>query len=65
MPRMRDDSIAEKSDRRELNHPQNVTLHFMHFNYCRVHQTLRVTPAMQAGLGDHVWEIEELVTLLD
>ena len=42
-----------------------VALHFMHYNYCRVHQTLRVTPAMQAGLADHAWEIEELVALID
>ena len=42
-----------------------VALHFMHYNFCRVHQTLRVTPAMQAGLADHVWELEELVGLLD
>jgi hypothetical protein len=34
-------------------------------NYCRIHQTLRVTPAMQAGITDHVWELEELVALLD
>jgi len=38
---------------------------FMHYNYCRIHQTLRVTPAMQAGLTDHVWELEELVKLID
>jgi len=42
----------------------SIVLHFMHYNYCRIHQTLRVTPAMQAGLTDHVWEIEELVGLL-
>jgi hypothetical protein len=47
------------------NHQAMVALHFMHYNYCRVHQTLRVTPAMQAGLTDHVWEIGELVALLD
>jgi hypothetical protein len=47
-----------------LNHAHNVALHFMHYNYCRIHQTLRVTPAMQAGLTDHVWELEELVGLL-
>jgi hypothetical protein len=41
-----------------------VALHFMHYNYCRIHQTLRVTPAMQSGLTDHAWEIEELVALL-
>jgi len=32
----------------------------MHYNFCRVHQTLRVTPAMEAGIAGHVWEIEEL-----
>jgi len=37
----------------------------MHYNFYRIHQTLRVTPAMQAGLSDHVWEIEELVGLLE
>jgi IS1 family transposase len=42
-----------------------VALHFMHYNFCRVHQTLRVTPAMQAGIADHVWTLEELVGLLE
>lgn len=42
-----------------------VALHFMHYNFCCVHRTLRVTPAMAAGIADHVWEIEELVALLD
>jgi hypothetical protein len=46
------------------NHAHNVALHFMHYNYCRVHQTLRVTPAMEAGLTEHVWGIEELVALI-
>src|SRR5882762_7971752 len=36
-----------------------------HYNFCRVHQTLRVTPAMEAGLTDHVWSVEELVGLLE
>jgi hypothetical protein len=47
------------------NHAAMVALHFMHYNYCRIHQTLRITPAMQAGLTDHVSEIEELVGLID
>jgi hypothetical protein len=42
-----------------------VAINFMHYNYCRIHQTLRITPAMAAGLTDHIWEIEELVALLD
>lgn len=46
------------------NHSHAIALHFMHYNFCRVHQTLRVTPAMEAGLTDHVWELEELVGLL-
>jgi IS1 family transposase len=47
------------------NHKHAVALHFMYYNYCRVHQTLRVTPAMEAGLASHVWSITELVALLD
>jgi hypothetical protein len=46
------------------NHGYAVALHFMHYNFCRVHKTLRVTPAMQVGLTDHVWTIEELCNLL-
>jgi IS1 family transposase len=47
------------------NHEAAISLHYGHFNWCRVHQTLRVTPAMEAGLTDHVWEVEELVAVLD
>ena len=42
-----------------------VALHFMHYNYCRKHQTIGTTPAVEAGLADHVWGLEELVGLLD
>lgn len=41
-----------------------VALHFMHYNFCRVHKTLRVTPAMEAKVTDHVWEIEEILNLI-
>ena len=40
------------------------SLYFMYDNFGRVHQTLRVTPAMEAGLTDHVWTIEEIVALI-
>lgn len=46
------------------NHAAAVALWFMYYNFCRVHQTLRVTPAMEAGLLEHVWNIEGLVNLL-
>ncbi len=45
------------------NHGHMVALYFMHYNFCRVHKTLRVTPAMEAGLTDHVWDLEELLRL--
>ena len=47
------------------NHAHAVALHYMHYNFCRVHQTLRVTPTMEAGITDHVWSIEELISLAD
>jgi IS1 family transposase len=42
----------------------SVALFHMHYNFARVHQTLRVTPAMEAGLSDHVWSISEIVSLI-
>jgi IS1 family transposase len=47
------------------NHCHMVAIYHAYYNFCRVHQTLRVTPAMEAGLADHVWTIEELVSLLE
>jgi IS1 family transposase len=47
------------------NHAAAVALYFMWYNFGRVHQTLRVTPAMEAGVGDHVWTVAEIVGLLD
>jgi IS1 family transposase len=46
------------------NHGHKVALYFMHYNCCRIHKTLRVTPAMEAVLTDHVWTIEEILHLL-
>jgi len=46
------------------NHAAMVALYFMYYNFARVHQTLRVTPAMEARISDHVWSIEEIVALL-
>jgi IS1 family transposase len=47
------------------NHAAAVSLHFMHYNFARIHKTLRVTPAMEAGVSDHIWSLEEIVGLLD
>jgi len=45
------------------NHAAMVAIHFMHYNFARIHKTLRVTPAMAGGLADHVWSFEEIVLL--
>ena len=48
------------------NHMHMISLHFMHYNFARVHKTLRVTPAMEAGIANHIWTIEERISgLLD
>jgi IS1 family transposase len=45
------------------NHKAAIALHFMHYNFARIHKTLRVTPAMEAGLSDHVWSLDEIARL--
>ena len=47
------------------NHAHSVAMYTFFYNYCRVHQTLRVTPAMAAGITDHLWEVSDMVALLD
>lgn len=42
-----------------------LAFHFMYYNFARIHQTLRVTPAMEAGVADHVWPMDEIVGLLE
>jgi hypothetical protein len=42
-----------------------VSLHFMHYNFCRVHKTLGTRPAVAAGVANHVWTVEEMVGLLE
>lgn len=46
------------------NHAAAIALHFMHYNFCRIHKTLRVTPAMEAGVDDHLWDVDEIATLV-
>ena len=47
------------------NHVASIALHYAHYNLVRIHQTLRVTPAMAAGLTDRAWEIADLLALMD
>jgi IS1 family transposase len=47
------------------NHKHMLAIFFVYYNFARIHQTLRVTPAMQAGISDHVWSLEEIAALAD
>jgi hypothetical protein len=57
--------LTNAFSRKIENHAAMVGIYFMWYNFGRVHQTLRVTPAMEAGIADHVWSVEEIVGLLD
>jgi len=46
------------------NHGHAIAIHYMYYNFGRIHQSLQVTPAMEAGISDHVWSIEEIVAFL-
>jgi IS1 family transposase len=45
------------------NHSAAVAIHIMHYNFARIHKTLRITPAMAAGVSEHVWELDEIANL--
>lgn len=45
------------------NHMHAISLYFMFYNFCKIHKTLRVTPAMEAGIDDHVWSLEEVIMM--
>ena len=52
-------SAAKRRDSTAYDFMQDVSLYFMFYNFGRVHQTLRVTPAMEAGIADHVWSVAQ------
>src|SRR3954452_20274816 len=47
------------------NHAHSVAIHTMHYNFVRIHQTLRCTPAMAAGVSAHLWELADMVGVLE
>jgi IS1 family transposase len=46
------------------NHIASIAIHYMHYNFVRIHQSLRVTPAMAAGVTDRLWSMEDIIALL-
>lgn len=55
--------LTKGFSKKVANHAAMVAIHFMHYNFARIHKTLRVTPVMAAGLADHVWTLEEIMSL--
>jgi IS1 family transposase len=47
------------------NHMHALSIYFMHYNFVRIHQTLRVTPAMEAGVTDRLWDLTDIVRIVD
>jgi hypothetical protein len=57
--------LTNAFSRKIENHVASLAIHYMHYNFVRIHQTLRVTPAMAAGVTDRPWSMEDLLGLLD
>jgi len=55
------DAATNAFSKKIENHVAAIALHYMHYNFCRIHQAPRVTPAMEAGLTDHVWTLPGLL----
>jgi hypothetical protein len=47
------------------NHAHSVAIHFMHYNFVRIHQTLRITPAMAAGVTQTLWSITDMIRVIE
>jgi IS1 family transposase len=57
--------LSNGFSRKVENHKHMMAVHYMYYNFSRIHQTLRVTPAMEAGVTDHVWSFSEIISFLD
>jgi hypothetical protein len=56
--------LTNAFSRKIENHVASLAIHYMHYNFVRIHQSLRVTPAMAAGVTDRLWSVEEIIALL-
>lgn len=57
--------LTNAFSKKVANNEHAIALYFMHYNFAKVHQTLRVTPAMEAGITDRVWTMEEIAEMVD
>jgi hypothetical protein len=60
---MRRFTLTNGFSKKNENLAAMVAIHFMHYYFARIHKSLTITPAMAAGLADHVWSLEEIVLL--
>jgi hypothetical protein len=51
--------------KKAINHSYSVAIHFMHYNFVRIHQSLRVTPAMAAGVTTKLWSLTDMVRVIE
>jgi hypothetical protein len=51
--------------KKAINHAYSVAIHFMHYNFVRIHQSLRVTPAMAAGVTPKLWSLTDMVRVIE
>jgi hypothetical protein len=51
--------------KKAINHAYSVAIHFMHYNFVRIHQSLRITPAMAAGVTTKLWSIADMVKVIE
>ena len=65
MPTRRFTRLTNSLSKKVENNMHAVALHFMYYNFVKVHQTLKMTPAMEAGLTDRLWDVSDLVTIID
>ena len=56
--------LTNGHSKKAANHAYAVAIHYMHYNFCRIHSSLRVTPAMEAGLASTPWTVDDLIALL-
>lgn len=56
--------LTNAFSKKVANHCAAINLYFLHYNFARVHQTLKTSPAVKAGIADHVWSVEEMVALI-
>jgi len=57
--------LTNAHSKKYANHVYALALYFMFYNFARIHMSLRVTPAMEAGISDHVWSMAEIVAEID